>query len=357
MIRKLTLKNFRNFCLQEFFFSENENIIIWKNWKWKTNILEAIGLFAWLNLSKLDFENIVSKNKDIFYIEINFNDNIFSISYDKTNNKKIYQLNKKRLNKQKFLENSYKVVYFSPISMNLMYLSPSLRRDFLDEILGNCFLEYNKILKQYKKILSSRNKILKNISIWESKINELNFWNEKFSFLASIIYYYRFLLTSFLKENTKDFTKYFSWKIKDFNFEYKSKIKNIWNIEKNEKINEIQKQINQKLQENQKIDLYTKTTNIGPHLDDFDIYIDDINLINFASRWEVKSIILWLKFLEISFLEKYNNKKPILLIDDLLSELDEEHKNLLLNKIKNYQSFITSIRDNYNNLNKIIKLN
>jgi DNA replication and repair protein RecF len=84
-------------------------------------------------------------------------------------------------------------------------------------------------------------------------------------------------------------------------------------------------------------------THIWPHIDDFEIKVDDINVVEYASRWEVKSIMIYLKFLEGTFIEEKTWKKPILLIDDLISELDESHKNLILKKIKSYQSFISSI--------------
>ena len=86
-----------------------------------------------------------------------------------------------------------------------------------------------------------------------------------------------------------------------------------------------------------------KKTHIWPHIDDFDIIIDNISLTKFASRWETKSIIIWLKLLEVSFIEKLTWKKPILLIDDLLSEIDEIHKNLLLENIDWNQVVIASI--------------
>ena len=92
-----------------------------------------------------------------------------------------------------------------------------------------------------------------------------------------------------------------------------------------------------------------------PHIDDFEIQVDNIKLTNFASRWETKSVILWLKLLETSFIEKTTKKKPILLIDDLLSELDNNNKKILIDKIKYYQTFITSIE--FKNKDKnIIKL-
>ena len=358
MIKKLTLKNFRNFSSEEFFFSEIENAIIWENWKWKTNILEAIALFSWINFLKIDFNNLVKIWEKIFFIEIELITwEKLSISYDKDKQKKNFIINWKNTTPKKQKSIYDKVVLFSPIIMNIMYLSPSLRRDFLDEILIKTFDEYKKILTDYKKILISRNKILKNIREKKSEITELDFWNNKFIYLASIIYNYRFWCVNFLKENTKDFTKFFDNKIKKIEFKYKSKIVNNIKLKKQEKLDDIKQQIKKYLNKNLEKDIIMSKTSIWPHTDDFEIFTDNITLIEFASRWEVKSIIIWLKLLEINFIEKYTNKKPILLIDDLLSELDNKHKNLLLENIKQYQTFITSIRKDYDNIKNIIHLN
>ena len=94
-------------------------------------------------------------------------------------------------------------------------------------------------------------------------------------------------------------------------------------------------------------DILSWNTSIWPHIDDFEILVDDLELVKFASRWEVKSIIIWLKLLEIKFVEKYRNKKPILLLDDLISELDEKHKNMIIGSIGWYQTFISSIKNDF----------
>jgi DNA replication and repair protein RecF len=85
-----------------------------------------------------------------------------------------------------------KIVFFSPIGMNIMYLSPGLRRDFLDEILNSTFEKYKDIVSEYKKILISRNKVLKNIRENKSSPSEIEFWDNKFALKASQIYNYRF---------------------------------------------------------------------------------------------------------------------------------------------------------------------
>jgi DNA replication and repair protein RecF len=168
---------------------------------------------------------------------------------------------------------------------------------------------------------------------WKCNKNDIKFWNEKFVEEATNIYRYRFKIVNFLKisiENTKEF---FSWKIENIEFIYNTKVS-----EENTSQN-----LRDYLDKNIDRDIVLWRTPIWPHVDDFDILVDWLQLSHFASRWETKSVILWLKLLEWIFIEKMTWKKPILLIDDLLSELDTNHKDMLLKKIEYYQTFISSI--------------
>jgi len=337
MIKKLKLINFRNFQNREFFFSENKNYIIWENWKWKTNILEALSLLTWNSITGISFENLVKNKENFFHTEIeNFKESNLVIFYDKENNKKKYSINKKTTTKKKFWEISLKSVIFSPITMNMFVLWPSLRRDFLDSILLSSYPEYDKILKNYKKSLLNRNKVLKNISKNKSDISEITFWDNDFIKKTVLVYEYREKIINFLKINSSKLINSFWWKIEKIDFNYTSKINNFKNIE-----NTIKKYLRENIQK----DIILKTTSIWPHRDDFDLIIDwNISLVDFASRWETKTTILWLKNLEIQFIEEKTARKPILIIDDLLSELDEKHKNIFINSIEWYQTFISWIR-------------
>jgi len=341
MIKKIKLINFRNFQEREFFFGKDKNYIIWKNGKWKTNILEALSLLTWNSITWINFENLVNKKKSFFHIEIeNFKEANLVIFFDKELNKKKYSINKKITTKKKFREISLKSVVFSPTTMNIFHLWPSLRRDFLDNILLSSFSEYDKILKDYKKSLLNRNKILKNISKNKSEISEIKFWDEDFIKHCIKVYKYRKILIRFLKENSNNLVSSFNWKIKKIDFNYISKI-NFSNSSEEDIENKIKKYLEENLQK----DIILKTTNIWPHRDDFNLILDwNTDLVDFASRWETKTVILWLKNLEIKFIEEQTNRKPILIIDDLLSELDENHKNIFINSIDWYQTFISWIR-------------
>lgn len=346
MIKELKLINFRNFSELKLDSLEKENFIVWENWKWKTNILESISLLWNNSITWISLDELIKKWENYFFIEYkNDSWNKISFSYLNENWKKqkVFMLNSKKITKKTFNQNTHKCIIFSPIIMNIMYLSPSLRRDFLDNILKNSFEWYDKLLSEYKKILKNRNKILKSISEWKCNESEIKFWDEKFIQTANQIYKYRFKIINFYKESIKSTLEYFWWKIENIEFSYITKI-NEENIENT---------IKDYLNKNFKRDIILWKTPIWPHVDDFEIIVDWKNLIDFASRWETKSIIIWLKLIEWIFIEKISWKKPILIIDDLLSELDEIHKDMLIKKIEYYQAFISSISINDINWNII----
>ncbi|MDD3794080.1 MAG: DNA replication and repair protein RecF [Candidatus Gracilibacteria bacterium] len=339
MIKELKLINFRNFKEKIINNFEIENFIIGENGRGKTNILEALSQLGNNSITKLSLDDLVALGEDYFFIEIkNEDDNKYSFYYSKKEKKKNYMINNKKTTKKEFIDFSHSCVIFSPIVMNMFYLSPSLRRDFLDETLKSSYKEYEKLLKDYKKILKSRNSTLK--AIGEKKVNEseINFWNNKFVEIASEIYKYRFKFINFLQESIINTTPYFSGKVENVVFEYKTKI---------DKEN-IKDSIKNYLNKNFKRDTILGKTHIGPHVDDFEVKIDGVSLIHYASRGETKSVIIYLKLLEGIFIEKKTGKKPILIIDDLLSELDSEHKNMLLKKINYYQTFISNIYEEKN---------
>lgn len=339
MIKSLKLVNFRNFSNKEIKNFEIKNFIVWENWRWKTNTLEALAILSNNSILKLSLDDLVKFWENYFFIEID-DENKWKIwfYYSKVDKKKNFLINNKKVTKKKFLENIYSSVIFSPIMMNMMYLSPSLRRDFIDEALRSSYPEYERYLKEYKKVLKSRNSFLKAIHEWKARKEDIKFWDENFIWLCEKIYNFRFKLVNFLSNSIKNIEDYFSISIENISFNYISKVS-----EEN-----IFQDIKDYLEKNFERDIILWKTAIWPHIDDFDIKINNISLSKFGSRWEVKSVLIYIKLLEWIFIEKKTGNKPILIIDDLLSELDEIHKNTLLEKIIYYQSFISNIKEDEN---------
>jgi DNA replication and repair protein RecF len=108
--------------------------------------------------------------------------------------------------------------------MNLFYLSPSLRREFLDNILSNSYPEYSELLKNYKKIVTSRNKLLKSIFEGKSNKSDIDFWNNEFIKIAENIYSYRFPLIQYFRSHLDSSREYFNGKIEKITLEYNTKV-------------------------------------------------------------------------------------------------------------------------------------
>lgn len=337
------MRHFRNFSQREVSFSSGKNIIIGNNGKGKTNILEALALPSW-SLVETQGEYLVERGEKIFHVRYILEHWEYSCSYEKDTKKKQYFSGKNPCSRPKLIAAYPHIVSFHPLVMNMMYLSPSERRNFLDQILSQSFPEYKKYLSEYKKILISRNRVLKNIFEKKSESSELDFWNNAFIKIASYIYQKRKQLVDFLSENIWELQKYFFGKIDTIDFVYSSKID----------IQDISISLWESISENREKEILARRTCIWPHLDDFDILVDDIPLIHFASRWEVKSSILALKFLETRFIEIHSEKTDIVfLIDDLLSELDTQHRNMLWKHVWDRQCIVSSIEDSDIEGNKI----
>lgn len=228
MLQHIKIKNFRSIETMDLYFDKITNIC-GNNGAGKTNILQAI-LCVFQNKS-LPYSSLelLNNKENIFYLETLYTlenglEQKLSVSFDKESQKKLVLLNGKKVTKKILEENILKISYFSPISMNLFYLGPKQRRDFLDEVLLNIYPEYDSILKNYEKITKSRNKILKNIFEEKSSRDEINFWNEEFIKYAQAIYTYRIPFITFIQERISQTNDIFQNKETNIKFEYITKV-------------------------------------------------------------------------------------------------------------------------------------
>ncbi|MCH2189113.1 DNA replication and repair protein RecF [Candidatus Gracilibacteria bacterium] len=345
MIRTLKLVHFRNFSEKILHFDAEKNALIGQNGAGKTNILEAISILGDRHIVPISFDEMVQLGQEYFFVECEYeNGETRSISYDKNTKRKKYFLNNKPTIKKKYLESTHICCNFGPLFMNIMYLSPSLRRDFLDQVITTAYPHYSELLKKYKAIVTNRNKTLQSVQQGTSQASEIDFWDQSFVQLAEEIYVYRKELVSFFQAHINEAKEYLGDEADSITLEYLSKVD----------LNNPQTSLTEYLIKNRQRDIILGKTAIGPHVDDFEILVNsDLALAHFASRGETKSVILWLKMLETVFIEKKTEKKPVLLIDDLLSELDQNHTQLFTEKIKYYQTIFSSIQPIENIKNSI----
>lgn len=341
MLTNLKLYNFKNHLDIGLDFWRL-NLIIGPNWSGKTNLLEAIYLlsnthsYLWFTCDKL-----LNYSWESFIINWELETKLWAtkeikITYDISSLRTTFLYNLQKTTRPKFLSNSnISAVFLSPQEMNIMYLGPSGRRDFIDEVCLLWDISFYKIKNDYNKIIRNRNKILKNIKEGISEKNDLKYWDEIFIKTASQYYLYRKKFIDFVTNNISQIEKLLNNKY-ELSFEYVSKVD----------FSDVEKSIKQYLDKNIDRDIMLGHTYIWPHLDDFvfynHIWDKKYKTSEFLSRWENKSILIWLKFLQIDYISQTKTSNILLLLDDIFSELDDEHISTVLSYARKYETFITA---------------
>lgn len=348
----IKLINFRCYRSNEFQFSPNINIIIGENAVGKTSLVEAIYCLGLIKSYKT-FNDVllVKEGFDFYNVKANFIENEqnidFMISYNDKKRKMVR--NNQVIKKQSEYIGYFQVVMFSPDDIELIKGTPSIRRRFMDTYIGQLDKEYLENLSLYKKILKSRNEILKDFDPNNKKIRALlEIYTDKLIEYAKKIVGRRLLFFKELNPYIESQSLAISKNIEKLRINYLAN-SNIFNIEK-----EIRGNINN--------DIFARTTTLGPHKDDFEFIVNDRNACEYASQGQQRTATLSLK-LGLAAKFKDITSKVIIILDDVFSELDKSRKNSVMELlIGKGQIFITttSIKDidiNILNLSKLIEIN
>ena len=324
IIKEIELKNFR--CHDDFNLKCNENttLIIGENGSGKTSILEAIYIAFRGKSFKATDKEIIKQGKLFYRVKINSN-NMRNIIIRFNGEKKEFEVNNKkslRLSKK----DKYPVVLFEPDNIYLIKSSPARRRDYFDELFKQIDEKYSNSLSRYNKALKQRNDLLKKDYINK---DDLFSWN---IICANYGVEIANLRNKYIFEINKDLTNIYR-DIADNKDECFIDYKGIKCDE-----NLYLKHLNDDFDK----DYYLGYTNYGIHRDDYEFIFNNKKADGSASRGEMRCIILALKFIESKILEKETNKKPIILLDDIFSELDEKRQKHLVDNFKDYQIIITS---------------
>ena len=328
MISSIRVQNFRIFKDRAFNFDEQVNIIVGQNARGKTSLLEAILVSLSGGSYRAKDKDLISKGSEWLRIESVY-DGLDRIVKFTSNNEKIFEIED---NKYKRLPTASKepLVLFEPNNLIMLTSSPDSRRSYLDNLLKQIDPVYKKNLNNYSRALLQRNSLLKNMN---TKNKEQLFpWNTRITQLAEEIVNRRIELINeinpILSSNYKEISE------SDLNIQIKYQSVIDTNNYSSKMLNELENNFIQEMNQG--------FTSVGPHRDDFTVYFDDNLASLFASRGELRSAMLSLKVTEVNLLEKYLFKKPILLLDDVFSELDSSRRHALTNLIKRHQSFITT---------------
>lgn len=341
-IKKIKLKNFRNYKEQEVDLNNGINLFFGNNAQGKTNIIESIFLCS-IGKSfraKKDKELINFEENNLF-LEINYEkkDREGKIKYLIGDNKKEIYINDIKIKKLSELLGNINIVLFSPEDINIVKDGPDKRRRFLNLLISQLRPNYIYVYNLYLKTLEQRNIYLKNITI-ENKNNELlNIYDEKLAEYAEVINKYRNEFIDKLKEKIDNIHKNVTEEKEILKIKYISdcfeKEKFLFN-----------------LKNNRNKDIERGYTGIGIHRDDIYFFINGKKVDTFGSQGQQRTTILTLKLAELQVIQDEIDESPILLLDDFMSELDNNRKVNFLKNIKNTQIIITCTDDiNIENIN------
>lgn len=330
-IKSINLENFRSWRNYSLDFSD-VTILIGPNGIGKTNILEAVWFCcsgrSWR--TREDSE-LIYWGKDYARISAEIIDEHHKIEIylPKDNIVQKKQLKVDDI-KHRFIDllGVMPAVLFCPETIAIIDGAPGLRRKFLDIVLSQIDRKYALTLLEYNKVLRERNKLLLDIKMGKSKTDELEFWDEKLVELGSFLIEKR---EAMIKEFNKDITSAYQ-EIAGSKEELKIKYQPAVELEHFADI----------LIATQESEISQTATVHGPHRDDFKIYLNSKNIATFGSRGEYRSAVLALKVLELKYLERQKNEQPILLLDDIFSELDADRRMHLAKIVSNQQTIITT---------------
>lgn len=351
IIKRLELADYRNYEYLTMEFDKGTNILYGDNAQGKTNILEAIYVAATTKSHKSSKDKeIVNFNKEEAhirtYVERDGIESRVDMHLRKSKTKGI-AIDGNKIKKAADLLGLCNVVFFSPEDLSIIKNGPAERRKFVDMELCQLDSFYLYNLNHYNKIVNQRNKLLKDISFQPELRETLNIWDSQLVSFGSKIIERRELFIKQLNEIIFDIHKKLSGGKEEIMIDYEPDVK----IEDFER----------ELFHNQDRDIKLKQTTVGPHRDDFSFLNKGIDIRKFGSQGQQRTAALSLKLSEIELVKKLTKDTPILLLDDVLSELDSNRQNYLLNSIGDIQTIITctGLEEFVNNrfeVNKIFKV-
>ena len=336
ILKKIKLENFRNYKSLELNFNDKVNIFIGDNAQGKTNILESIYVLAVTKSHRTNKDLFLLKQDSLFtkiigLVEDNQKDTEYEVLINKEG--KRVSINKNPLKKVSEYLSKINAIMFCPDDLEIIKGSPANRRSFFNVEISGFNNDYVRYLSEYNKVLKSRNEYLKGadtinkdyFDILTDKLIDLNIkiYLERRKFVDKINNYIKNIYKNITgKEDIKVYYDSFIDDDKEENLKYQleEKYDRLFNNES-----------------------FQMVTLLGIHKDDFSIYIDGVKINNYGSQGQHRVSILALKLAEIEIYKEEYNKKPILLLDDIFSELDKEKKSNIIKYIENdLQVFITS---------------
>ena len=337
-IDSLKIRNFRNYESLDIKFDDKVNVFIGKNAQGKTNLRESI-FYCCIGKSfkSCKDKDIIKWGEEGAKISLVANKRYRDVKIDiklNKSQKKSIAINDVSIRKIGELIGEINVVFFSPQELRLVRESPDERRKFMDIDISQNNRRYFYQLGRYEKILANRNKLLKNSQTFDAVKETIDIWDRA---LIASAKYIAFERKNFIEQIMPYYEKahsFLSGGKENLRLVYKCGC----GVELNEKFEE---NLEKLLRKNLEKDFKLGYTSVGVHLDDIDIYLNDVEVKSFGSQGQQRTVALSLKLAELENMYNLNGEYPILLLDDVFSELDTDRQKRLLKFVGRTQTFIT----------------
>ncbi len=331
IIESIELKNYRNYDELHMDFHEGTNILYGNNAQGKTNILEAVYVCCTTKSHRGSKDReMIHFHQDESHIKLTVRKHDVPYRIDmhlKKNKAKGVAINGIPIRKASELFGIVNVVFFSPEDLNLIKNGPAERRKFIDLELCQLNKLYVHSLVSYNRILMQRNKLLKELFFHPEYEETLDVWDMQLVQYGKEIIKFRETFIGQLNEIIREIHRKLSGDREELQIVYDP--------------NASYEKLEEELKRSRPQDLKQKTTLAGPHRDDIGFFIDGVDIRKFGSQGQQRTAALSLKLAEIELVKRLVRDYPILLLDDVLSELDGERQNHLLSAIDQIQTMIT----------------
>lgn len=327
IIKSLKLTNFRNHSSYELNCDSPTTLIIGPNGFGKTSILEAIYILLQGKSFRATDPAIIKRGTDFYRISLDYQSGETVIAtYDGTS--KTFQISDRKTHRLP-RKNHYPIILFEPSDLNLIHNSPSSRRTYFDRLFSELNPSYASNLSRYKKALKQRNELLKNENITQKEIFS---WDVLLANYGLSIFSARRTITSSISSLLTPVYHSIAQNSDQISLEYVSEVSA---ISKSAYLESLAASFSR--------DRLLKHTSFGIHHDDFLFHFNGNLADSSASRGESRTIILALKFIEASLVYDATSLRPLILLDDVFSELDESRRRSLVTNFKNHQIILTSV--------------
>ena len=363
IVKSLHLENFRNYRRLDIEVGPSVNVFYGKNAQGKTNIIEALYLCASVRSHRTSKDKeIIMKGQDYFKAKLLFcpDDQCHlseSVSlcyhYDQNEEKgikkntRIAKYNGVKLDRIAEYFGLFNAVIFAPEDLLLIKEGPSVRRRFIDILISQVRPRYFYDLQQYSRFLMQRNRLLKQLrasSMLQNSPEDISMrieaWDLCMAPFAAEIIKTRALFLERLKHHAAHFHHMISDGQEELKLHYKT-VSGVMTSSENNDLDQIEKLLLSKWKESHKEDIEKGNTSIGPHRDDIEMSLNDLPIRLYASQGQQRTSALSLKLSELMIVREETREMPVLLLDDVFSELDINRRTALLKSIGNAQVFIT----------------